>query len=254
MKYPLSTFLTVNSALPDRFSHPQKEQYGMPPRHISPQSFDDILSELGDDPAIPDPHGIRKTSPPLGMDASPQTKTPKPSFSTKLLQVKGLNFSPIWIFGGALLVCGISLFFFFESNQSGAEQQIHALQSQFLALKEELESSQNEWRAERDDLYEVIDEIEVSIHSIDIKPPIQVAQSKPATFPYEAELGRWRYLGITRMGTAEQAFFHTGKSTKMVGKGDLALGEWRLTQAEKELAILTHLKGKSITFKSTKSE
>jgi hypothetical protein len=40
----------------------------------------------------------------------------------------------------------------------------------------------------------------------------------------------------------------------MVGKGDLALGEWRLTQAEKELAILTHLKGKSITFKSTKSE
>ena len=36
----------------------------MPKRHISPQSFDDILSELGDDPAIPDPHGIRKSSAP----------------------------------------------------------------------------------------------------------------------------------------------------------------------------------------------
>ena len=34
----------------------------MPSRHISPQSFDEILSELGDDPAIPDPHGIRKTT------------------------------------------------------------------------------------------------------------------------------------------------------------------------------------------------
>ena len=36
----------------------------MPTRHISPQSFDDILSDLGDDPAIPDPQGIRKTNAP----------------------------------------------------------------------------------------------------------------------------------------------------------------------------------------------
>jgi len=226
----------------------------MPQRHISPQSFDDILSELGDDPAIPDPHGIRKTSSPPRMDASSQTKTSKHSFLTKTFDVKGLNFSPILIFGSALLLCGVSLFFFFESNKSSAEQEIYALQSQFLALKEELESSQNEWRSEREDLYEVIDEIEVSIHSIEIKTPIKATQSKPAAIPHEAELRRWRYLGITRMGAAEQAFFHTGKSTKMLGKGDLALGEWRLTQAEKELAILTHPRGKSITFKSSNSE
>jgi hypothetical protein len=226
----------------------------MPPRHISPQSFDDILSELGDDPAIPDPHGIRKTSSPPRMDASPQTKTPKPSFSSKTFELKGLNFSLIWIFGSILLLCGVSLFFFFEFNKSKAEQEIQALQSQLLALKEELGASQNEWRSDRDDLYEVIDEIEVSIHSIEIKPPKQATQSKPTAIPHEAELRSWRYLGITRMGALEQAFFHTGRSTKMVSKGDLALGEWRLTQAEKELAILTHPKGKSITFKSTNSE
>ncbi|QWE00560.1 hypothetical protein FD967_00490 [Polynucleobacter sp. JS-Mosq-20-D10] len=226
----------------------------MPPRHISPQSFDDILSELGDDPAIPDPHGIRKTASPPRMDASPQTKTPKPSFSTKTFEVKWLNLSPIWIFGSTLLLCGVSLFFFFESSKSGSEQEINTLQRQLLALKEELESSQNEWHSEREDLYEVIDEIEVSIHSINTKPLTQATQSKPTAIPYEAELRRWRYLGITRMGALEQAFFHTGQSTKMVGKGDLALGEWHLTQAEKELAILTHPKGKSITFKSTNSE
>jgi hypothetical protein len=226
----------------------------MPPRHISPQSFDDILSELGDDPAIPDPHGIRKTSSPPRMDASPQTKAPKPSFSTNTFELKGLHFSPIWIFGCTLLLCGVGLFFFFESNQSGAEQEINTLQSQLLALKKELKSSQNEWRSELEDLYEVIDEIEVSIHSINIKPLLQATQSKPTTSPHEAELRRWRYLGSTRMGALEQAFFHTGRSTKMVGKGDVALGEWRLTQAEKELAILTHPKGKSITFKSTNSE
>jgi len=226
----------------------------MPQRHISSQSFDDILSELGDDPAIPDPHGIRKTSSPPRMDPSPQTKTSKPPFSTKTFELKGLNFSPVWIFACTLLICGASLFFFFESNQSLAENEINTLQSQLLALKEELESSQNEWHSELEDLYEVIDEIEVSIHSIETKPPKQAAQSKPTSIPHEVELRRWRYLGITRMGTLEQAFFHTGQSTRMVGKGDLALGEWRLTQAQKELAILTHPKGKSITFKSTNSD
>jgi hypothetical protein len=226
----------------------------MPPRHISPQSFDDILSELGDDPAIPDPHGIRKTTAPPKMDPSSQAKTQKPAFSTQSLEVRWLNLSPIWILGCTLLLCGASFFFYLESNKSGAEQEIYQLQSQFLALKEELEQSQNEWRFEREDLYEAIDEIEVSIHSTEIKPPIMATQSKPAAIPHEGELRRWRYLGVTRMGSAEQAFFHTGKSTKMVGKGDLALGEWRLTQAEKELAVLTHSKGKSITFKSTNSE
>jgi hypothetical protein len=226
----------------------------MPPRHISPQSFDDILSELGDDPAIPDPHGIRKTTSPPRMEASSQAKTPKPSFSNKLFELRGINLTPVWIAAGMLMISAGGLFFYFESNKSGAEQEINALQSQLLALKEDLESSQNEWRSEREDLYEVIDEIEVSIHSFEIKPPIQATQSKQAAIPYEAELRRWKYLGITRMGAAEQVFFHTGKTMKMVAKGGLALGEWRLTQAEKELAILTHPKGKSMTFKSTSSE
>ncbi|MGV0964123.1 MAG: hypothetical protein ACOYBT_09565 [Polynucleobacter sp.] len=226
----------------------------MPPRHISPQSFDDILSELGDDPAIPDPHGIRKSSSPSREDFAPQTKTPKLSFPGKSFELNRLNFGPIWIFCTILLICGGGLFFYFDPNKSDLEGEISSLQNQLLTLKKEFEFSQNEWVSEREDLYEAIDEIEVSIHLIEIKPPTQAAQSKPAAIPHEAELRRWRYLGITRMGAAEQAFFHTGKSTRMVVKQDLTLGEWRLTQAEKELAILTHPKGKSITFKSTQSE
>ncbi|MBU3593040.1 hypothetical protein ICN42_02905 [Polynucleobacter sp. 71A-WALBACH] len=240
--------------MPDRFYYPLGEQYGMPPRHISPQSFDDILSELGDDPAIPDPHGIRKTSSPPRVDQTPQTKTPKPAFPAKAFELKGFNFSPIWILISILLLSAGGLFFHFDSNKSGAELEISALQNQLLELKEEFQLSQSEWVSERDDLYEIIDEIEVSIHSIESKPPIKSSQSKPAAIPYEAELRRWRYLGITRMGVAEHAFFHTGKTTLMVRKESLALGEWRLTQAEKELAILAHPKGKSITFKSTQSE
>lgn len=225
----------------------------MPPRHISPQSFDDILSELGDDPAIPDPHGIRKTPPPR-MDTPPQNKIPKPAFSTKSFELKGLTFNSLWLFGGFLLLCGGGLFFYFDNNRSGDELEISALQNQLLALKKEFEFSQTEWASEKEDLYQAIEEIEVSVHSIETKQPTQSAQSKPLAIPHEADLRRWRYLGITRMGATEQAFFHTGNSTKMVVKGDQALGEWRLTQAEKELAVLTHPKGKSITFKSTQSE
>ena len=66
----------------------------MPSCHISSQSFDDILSELGDDPAIPDPHGIRKRSSPPRPDSAPHTKPLKPSFSTKSLELKGLNLTP----------------------------------------------------------------------------------------------------------------------------------------------------------------
>jgi hypothetical protein len=226
----------------------------MPPRHISPQSFDDILSELGDDPAIPDPHGIRKSSSPPREDFAPQKKTPKPAFLAKSFELNKLNFSPIWVLGAILLICGGGLFFYFDPNKSDSEGEISSLQNQLLALKEELELSQNEWISEKEDLYEAIDEIEVSIHSLEIKAPTLAPQIKPAAIPHEADLRRWRYLGLTRMGAAEQAFFHTGKSTRMVVKQELTLGEWRLTQAEKDLAILTHPKGKSITFKSTQSE
>jgi hypothetical protein len=226
----------------------------MPPRHISPQSFDDILRELGDDPAIPDPHGIRKTAPPNGVDMAHQNKPIKPSFPAKWFELNSLTFSPLWVFGGSLILFGASLFFYFETKKSGAEVEISALQNQLLTLKEEFEYSLRDRQSEQEELYEVIDEIEVSIHSLNIKPPIQAPQHKPIVIPEEADLRRWRYLGIARIGMTEQAFFHTGKSTRMVLKESIALGEWRLTQLSKELAILTHPKGKSITFKSTRSE
>lgn len=226
----------------------------MPPRHISPQSFDDILRELGDDPAIPDPHGIRKTAAPPRVDPPPHVQNPKQTFLTKDWIPQGFNLTPALVFSATLLFCGGSLFFYFESNQSGSELEISALQSQLLALKKELEISQVGWISEREDLYEAIDEMEVSIHILETKPITQITQSKPATILYEAELRRWRYLGITRMGALEHAFFHTGKSTLMIAKEALVLGEWRLTQATKELAILTHPKGKSIAFKSIPAE
>lgn len=226
----------------------------MPARHISPQSFDDVLSELGDDPAIPDPHGIRKTSSPPRVDRMPQNKTPSPSFSTKSVELIALNMRPILIIIGLLFICTAGLFLYFDSTKSEGEPGMHHLQNQLSTLKKEFETFQSEWVIERDDLYEAIDEIEVSVHSLYQKTPVQAKNTKLVAIPHEAELRRWRYLGITRMGPMEQAFFNNGKLTLAVQKNEPVLGEWRLTRAEKEQAILTHPQGKSITLKSSQSE
>jgi len=196
----------------------------MPPRHISPQSFDDILRELGDDPAIPDPHGIRKTAAPPRVDPPPQVQNPKQTFSTQNWIPQGFSLTPALVFSATLLFCGGGLFFYFESNQSGSELEISTLQSQLLALKKELEISQEGWVSEREDLYEAMDELEVSIYSLKIKAPIEIPQGKPSAIAHEAEIRRWRYLGITRMGASEHAFFHTGKATLKVRKEGLAWG------------------------------
>jgi hypothetical protein len=226
----------------------------MPPRHISPQSFDDILSELGDDPAIADPHGIRKSSarpkPPIAEQAKPKS----PSFAAPQLSLGGLKTAPILIVVTLLVLAIGAVFFLLESNKAGYAQELNTLQAQISSLKNELTLAQGDWLSEQESLYSSIEEMEVSIHSLKIKAPASAPQSRPAPIPYEAELQRWRYLGLTRMGVVEQAIFHTGKATLMVAKEGLALGEWRLAQVKKEVAILTHPKGKSITLKSTKLE
>jgi hypothetical protein len=226
----------------------------MPPRHISPQSFDDILSELGADPAIPDPHGIRKSSAPTKPSQEAQIKPKAPSFSIPALRFDGLKTLPILIMGALLALSIAGMFFLLESNRADSELELNALQSEISALKNELTLTQSDWLTEQEDLYEALDEIEVSIHSFELKTPSLPAQSKPVAIPHEAELRRWRYLGLTRMGAVEQAFFHTGKTILTLPKDGLALGEWRLSQVQKEAAILTHSKGKLITLRSTKSE
>ncbi len=226
----------------------------MPPRHISPQSFDDILSELGADPAIPDPHGIRKSSAPSKPYQEAEVKPKAPSFSIPILRFDGLKTPSILIMGALLTLSITAMFFLLESNKVHSELELNAIQSQISALKNELTLAQSDWLTEQEDLYDTLDEIEVSIHSASLKTPLLPAHSKPIAIPHEAELRRWRYLGLTRMGANEQAFFHTGKTILTLPKDGLALGEWRLSQVQKEAAIFSHSKGKLITLRSTKSE
>ena len=226
----------------------------MPSRHISSQSFDDILSDLGDDPAIPDPHGIRKNP-----------RATKPQFSAPIAPKQGLltelslpfDAKSKWFFlalGGIIVALSLGLFWVFESHKADSQASLEEMNKQISAMKKDLTFAIQSWEDDQDELYTIMDEIEVSIHSKLVSATPKKVFKAPAPHPHEAELRHWRYLGITRIGVVEQAFFHTGNKTVMFKKEDLVLGEWRLSQVQKEAAIVTHPKGKSITLKSSQSE
>ena len=231
---------------------------GMPSRHISPQSFDEILSELGDDPAIPDPHGIRKSTTPKNapLEDSDLSKERigldgfrNPNLLNQIQKLGGF-----FAFGACLIGIGIALLMAYESLKTTSESLTQASFKEISDLKKEFTVLRNQLETEQDELYEAIDKIEVSIHSLVENKSVKKHVSKPQTYPHELELSRWRYLGVSQMGDSHQAFFHTGQRNVMLQKGALVLGDWRLTQLEKDQATLTHSQGKTLVLKPSKNE
>ncbi len=230
----------------------------MPARHISTQSFDDILSDLGDDPAIPDPHGIRKPPP-------QQSTSPRPSIQGKGSSlsepINGVAIKHLFqklgspaILIGVLIAVSATFFAAYSLLNSQSQNALEGIQKQLSDLKKEMTLMRDEIHQDQDDLYLAMDEIEVSVHSlIDKKPEVRVF-SRPHISTHESELRRWRYLGASIMGTSHQAYFHTGKSHHSFEKGAQVLGDWRLSNIEKELVTLNNSQGKSLVLRALKSE
>lgn len=230
----------------------------MPARHISSQSFDEILSDLGDDPAIPDPHGIRKPPPQHNTPPRPLNPGKGNPFKEPLSQIQIKSFlqgftGPI-ILIGIFIVATFASFIAHQALTDSTQSTLEASQKQISELKKELSLMRDEIRQDQDDLYLSIEEIEVSIHSLKDKKPEMRVFSKPQAPPHESELRRWRYLGSSQMGTSYQAYFHTGKSHVVFTKGAQVLGDWRLSNIEKELVTLSNSQGKSLILKAFKSE
>lgn len=231
----------------------------MPSRHIPPHAFDDILSELGDDPAIPDPHGIRKAKP-LKSDppATPSKQSIRQKFESfpdplnATLQLKKLGVL-LAIFA-CFIGLGLGLFAAYESLKTHSQASLEDSQKDLSNLKREMEALRNELENSQDALYNELDLLEVSIHSLKENKPPKRPTYKSLAIPHESELDRWRYLGNSQMGTSHRGFFHTGKGISTFEKGTQVLGEWRLNQLAKDAATLAHPQGKSLVLKVSKNE
>lgn len=230
----------------------------MPSRHISPQSFDSILSELGDDPAIPDPHGIRKRSapnpPPLNQPSPSKAAANFEGFADKNLVAHLKKIGPLLGFGGAYIALGVAFLMAYNSVQSSNDSTQIDSQRQISEIKKELAALQNELIEIEESIYSSMDLLEVSIHSLKQIKTNPKTISKPKVIPHEAELRNWRYLGLSQTRGSHQAFFHNGKASVMVEKGALVLGDWVLNHFSKESVTLTHPQGKSLILKPSKSE
>jgi len=230
----------------------------MPARHISSQSFDAILSELGDDPAIPDPHGIRKPPPQQNAPAAHPSQGKTNTHANPLNQFQIKNFLQGHVAPALLIVgfiaAGIVFLAAYNVLNNGSQSALEMSQKQISELKKEVALMRNEIDEDMEDLYSVIDEMEVSIHSLKDKKPVITILNKTQTPKHESELRRWRYLGTSQMGVSHQAYFHTGKNHLAFEKGAQVLGDWRLSNIEKDLATFTHPQGKSLILKAFKSE
>lgn len=227
----------------------------MPSRHIPPHAFDAILSDLGDDPAIPDPHGIRKAKPLKSDPNKPFVQQKFEGFSDSLntaLQVKKAgNLLVILAF---LIAAAIALFTAYESLKSISQASIEDLQKHLSELKKEIGVLRDEQERNQEYLNEELDLLEVSIHSLKENKAQKRPPDKPRTIPHETELGRWRYLGNSQMGESHRGFFNTGKGISTFEKGAQVMGEWRLHHITKDGATLSHPHGKSLVLNASKSE
>ena len=229
----------------------------MPTRHISSQSFDDILSELGDDPAIPDPQAIRKPhAPQIDPPVSRPTSFPhakKPLFQDRLPPHSGIV---LLLLGGLLLcVSGAFLTYWWLSPISSPEENpvLLKLEKDLKNLAVEIEAIRKDQENEIDDLYLAIDEIEVSVHSLNKSKGSASALPKAKIASDELLLQSWRFLGSAEIGGTHQALFNNGKTNLFINKGDFILGSWRLQDIKKDEALLMNSEGKLLTLKAKTS-
>ena len=109
----------------------------MPARHISSQSFDEILSELGDDPAIPDPHGIRKPPPQANAPARPPSQGKSNLYTDRLnpVELKNLvqNYAGPMALIGLFIAAGIAVFIRMKHLMSAPKAPWRPLKNKFLS-------------------------------------------------------------------------------------------------------------------------
>jgi hypothetical protein len=253
----------------------------VPKRSITPESFNAILSELGDDPAIVHPTLRSNTSIPESQPMNrhsyeadahrlseefPQHKKRKddsmlgiPSpLMQKLQQSPLLQEKPIWL---AIAVCIMAAtllnsYWLFELRSSSNMQPLAAGQAEHSApeINELALSLKNQLEDNQDSLLVLLEAVEdMALQQANAaRARSATGGQAPKISSAEESLKRWRYLGMSNSNSGTSGLFHTGEGMQHIALNSLALEGWRLSSVTRELAMLTSNHGKSVAISISK--
>jgi hypothetical protein len=253
----------------------------MPKRSISPASFNAILSELGDDPALGHPTLRRNTSIPEGQTMNrhsyeadahrlseqfPPHKNHKddpiqgaPSGLLQNLQFSNLmQASPIWLAVALCMVAATLLngYWLFELRTSQnlqpvaadeAGQSIDQVKALVLSLKDQIEDNHELLLSELESL-----ESMALQNANATRARNAYSSPAPKISPAEQTLKRWRYLGMSNSNAGISGLFDTGEGMQHIALNSAAVEGWRLSSITRELATLTSNDGKTIAVSVSK--
>jgi hypothetical protein len=252
----------------------------VPKRSISPESFDAILSELGDDPAIGHPKRSTSSlpeSPTMNRHSyeadahrlseqfpSHKNRKDDPIQGMSSHGIKNLQFStllqawPIWL---AMVVCMLvatllNSYWLFElrtsqslqpSTANEAGQSVDQVKALVLSLKDQLEDNHELLLSELESL-----EIMVLQNANATRARNAHSSQAPKISPAEQSLKRWRYLGMSNSSSGIRGLFHNGEGMQHIALNSAAVEGWRLSSVTRELAMFTSNDGKSVAISVSK--
>jgi hypothetical protein len=252
----------------------------VPKRLISPASFDAILSELGDDPAIGHPSRSTPSIPEnqtmnrhsYEADAHrlseqfPQHKNheddPMQGISSPLIQKLQhstlLQEKPLWL---AVVICIVAStllnsYWLFELRASQSLQPVAAdeagqtvdqVKALVVSLKDQLEDNHELLLSELESLESMVLQNANATRVRNAHSP-----QAPKISPAEQALKRWRYLGMSNSSSGTSGLFHTGEDVRHIALNSPALQGWQLSSVTRELAVLSSNDGKSVAISVSK--
>ena len=211
-------------------------------RNITRDDFNQVLQSLGNDPAIltdeigPDHLRTANTAPWYTnlyrnwMESNPlKEKWSNQAAPTPILMI----FIFLLALAGGLTYIAIQIQELDSREMRTSD--LATVQKQLGQIQDELHELDERLEEQFESIFIQLNELQSKYQSLARSAHIS-ATSKPD--PTEAELKKWRHLGVGQNKNGAYALLHDGQQALMLSKNQIAKGSWRLAEFNSAEAIL----------------
>ena len=211
-------------------------------RNITRDDFNQVLQSLGNDPAIltdeigPDHLRTANTAPWYTnlyrnwMESNPlKEKWSNQAAPTPILMI----FIVLLALAGGLTYIAIQIQELDSREMRTSD--LATVQKQLGQIQDELHELDERLAEQFESIFSQLNEMQSKYQSLARSAHIS-APSKPD--PTEAELKKWRHLGVGQNKHGTYALLHDGQQALMLSKNQIAKGSWRLAEFNSAEAIL----------------